>query len=145
MATSFKKELLLGHHNFGVGVIRAATTADSFKAALYLATATMNAATTAYSATNEVSGSGYTAGGVAVTFATAPNTTGTTAFVTPSANIVFSGVTLTTSFDAVLLYNATQGNKAVSVHTFTAQTITAGTLTLTMPVNDASTGLLRLV
>jgi len=58
---------------------------------------------------------------------------------------VFSGVTLTTSFDAVLLYNSTQGNKAVSVHTFTAQTITAGTLTLTMPVNDASTGLLRLV
>jgi hypothetical protein len=145
MATSFKKELLLGHHNFGVGVIRAATTADSFKAALYLTTATMGAASTVYSATNEVSGTGYTAGGVAVTFATAPNTTGTTAFVTPSANIVFSGVTLTTSFDAVLLYNSTQGNKAVSVHTFTAQTITAGTLTLTMPVNDASTGLLRLV
>lgn len=145
MATSFKKELLLGHHNFGVGVIRAATTIDSFKAALYLTTATVNAATTAYSATNEVTGSGYTAGGVAVTFATAPNTTGTTAFVTPSANIVYSGVTLTTSFDAVLLYNSTQGNKAVSVHTFTAQTITAGTLTLTMPTNDATTGLLRLV
>lgn len=145
MATSFKKELLLGHHNFGTGVIRAGTGADSFKAALYLATASMGAASTVYSTTNEVSGTGYTAGGVAVTFATPPNTTGTTAFVTPSANIVFSGVTLTTSFDAVLLYNSTQGNKAVSVHTFTAQTITAGTLTLTMPVNDASTGLLRLV
>jgi len=145
MATSFKKELLLGHHNFGVGVVRAATTADSFKAALYLASATVGPATTAYSATGEVTGAGYTAGGVNVTFATAPNTTGTTAFVTPSANIVFSGVTLTTSFDSVLLYNSTQGNKAVSVHTFTAQTITAGTLTLTMPVNDASTGLLRLV
>jgi len=145
MATSFKKELLLGHHNFGTGVIRAGTGADSFKAALYLATASMGAASTVYSVTNEVSGSGYTAGGVAVTFATPPNATGTTAFVTPSANIVFSGVTLTTSFDAVLLYNSTQGNKAVSVHTFTAQTITAGTLTLTMPVNDASTGLLRLV
>ena len=145
MATSFKKELLLGHHNFGVGVVRAATTADSFKAALYLASATVGAGTTAYSATGEVTGAGYTAGGVAVTFATAPNTSGTTAFVTPSANIVFSGVTLTTSFDAVLLYNSTQADKAVSVHTFTAQTITAGTLTLTMPVNDASTGLLRLV
>lgn len=145
MATSFKKELLLGHHNFGVGVVRAGTGADSFKAALYLATATVDAATTAYSATGEVSGAGYTAGGVAVTFATPPNTTGTTAFVTPSANIVYSGVTLTTSFDAVLIYNSTQTDKAVSVHTFTAQTITAGTLTLTMPVNDATTGLLRLV
>lgn len=145
MATSFKKELLLGHHNFGVGVIRAATTIDSFKAALYLASATVNAATTVYSATGEVTGSGYTAGGVAVTFATPPNTTGTTAFVTPSANIIYSGVTLTTTFDAVLLYNSTQADKAVSVHTFTAQTITAGTLTLTMPVNDATTGLLRLV
>lgn len=144
MCTSFKKELLLGHHNFGVGVIRAATTADSFKAALYLTTATINDTTTAYTATGEVTGTGYTAGGVAVSFATAPNSTGTTAFVTPSASISYSGVTLTTEFNAVLLYNSTQGNKAVSVHTFTSQTITAGTLTLTMPTNDATTGLIRL-
>lgn len=144
LCTSFKKELLTGHHNFGVGVVRAATTADTFKAALYLTSATMNAATTAYSATGEVTGAGYTAGGVNVTMGTVPNTSGTTAFVTPSASIVYSDVTLTTSFNAVLLYNATQGNRAVSVHTFTAQTITAGTLTLTMPVNDASTGLIRL-
>lgn len=144
MCTSFKKELLLGHHNFGVGVIRAATTADSFKAALYLTTATIDDTTTAYTATGEVTGTGYTAGGVAVSFATAPNSTGTTAFVTPSASISYSGVTLTTAFNAVLLYNSTQGNKAVSVHTFTSQTITAGTLTLTMPTNDATTGLIRL-
>lgn len=144
MCTSFKGELLVGHHNFGTGVIRAATTADSFKAALYLASATVNAATTAYSASDEVSGTGYTAGGVAVTFGTVPSTSGTTAFVTPSASITYSAVTLSTAFDAVLIYNSTQSNKAVSVHTFGSQTVTAGTFTLTMPVNDASTGLIRL-
>lgn len=144
MATSFKTELLNGIHAFGTTVVRGATTKDTFKAALYLASATINAATTAYSATGEVSGAGYTAGGVTVTTNTAPAATGTTAFVTPSASIVFSNVTLTTSFDCVLIYNSTQANRAVSSHTFTAQTITAGTLTLTMPTNDATTALLRL-
>ena len=144
MCTSFKGELLVGHHNFGTGVIRAATTADTFKAALYLATATVDATTTAYSSTNEVTGTGYTAGGVTVTFGTVPSTSGTTAFVTPSASISYSAVTLSTSFDAVLIYNSTQSNKAVSVHTFGSQTVTAGTFTLTMPTNDASTGLIRL-
>lgn len=144
MATSFKGELLVGHHNFGVGVVRGATTADSLKAALYLASATVNASTTAYSATNEVSGTGYTAGGVAVTNATPPSTSGTTGFWTPSASIVFTTVTLTTAFDCVLLYNSTQANKAISVHTFGSQTITAGTLTLTMPTNDATNALIRL-
>jgi len=103
MCTSFKGELLVGHHNFGTGVVRAATTADTFKAALYLDTATVNASTTAYSATNEVSGTGYTATGVTVTFGTAPSTSGTTAFVTPSASITYSAVTLTTAFNAVLI------------------------------------------
>ena len=144
MCTSFKGELLVGHHNFGTGVVRAATTADTFKAALYLASATVNAATTAFSSTNEVTGTGYTTGGVTVTFGTAPSTSGTTAFVTPRASISYSAVTLSTAFDAVLIYNSTQSNKAVSVHTFGSQTVTAGTFTLTMPVNDASTGLIRL-
>ena len=144
MCTSFKGELLVGHHNFGTGVVRAATTADTVKAALYLTTATINASTTAYTATGEVSGTGYTAGGVTVTNATAPATSGTTAYWTPSASITFSSVTLSTAFDAVLIYNSTQSNKAVSVHTFGSQTVTAGTFTLTMPTNDASTGLIRL-
>ena len=143
MCTSFKGELLVGHHNFGTGVVRAATTADSFKAALYLASATINAATTAYTVTGEVSGTNYTAGGVAVSFI-APSTSGTTAFTTPSASITYTNVTLSTAFDCVLLYNSTQSNKAVSVHTFGSQTVTAGTFTLTMPTNDASTGLIRL-
>ena len=144
MCTSFKGELLVGHHNFGTGVVRAATTADTFKAALYLDSATVNAATTAYSSTGEVTGTGYTAGGVTVTFGTPPSTSGTTAFVTPSASISYSAVTLSTAFDAVLIYNSTQSDKAVSVHTFGSQTVTAGTFTLTMPTNDASTGLIRL-
>ena len=149
MCTSFMKELLLGQHQFGTSTLVSRTsltspTTDTFKAALYLASATVNAATTAYSSTNEVTGTGYTAGGVTVTFGTAPSTSGTTAFVTPSASISYSAVTLSTAFDAVLIYNSTQSNKAVSVHTFGSQTVTAGTFTLTMPVNDASTGLIRL-
>lgn len=146
MATSFKTDLLNGIHAFGTTVVRAATTSDAFKAALYLASATINAGTTAYTVTGEVSGTNYVAGGVTVTTGTAPASSGTTAFVTPSASIVFTNVTLATSFDCLLLYNNTAaGKNAVSSHTFTAQTITAGTLTLTMPVNDQNTGLVRLL
>jgi hypothetical protein len=145
MATSFKQDILNGIHAFGTTVVRAATTKDTFKAALYLTSATVNASTTAYSSTGEVTGTGYTTGGVAVTTATAPTTSGTTAFFTPSASIVFSGVTLSTAFDAVLIYNDTaSGKNAVSVHTFGAQTVTAGTFTLTMPTNDASNALIRI-
>jgi hypothetical protein len=144
MCTSFKAEILSGIHALGVTVVRGATTVDSLKAALYVATATISAATTAYSATNEVSGTGYTAGGIAVTNATAPSSSGTTAFWTPSASLVFTTVTLTTSFDCVLIYNSTQSNKAISVHTFGATTVTAGTFTLSMPTNDGTTGLLRI-
>jgi hypothetical protein len=144
MTTSFKGELLTATHNFGTAPVRASGTADTFKAALYLTTATVNASTTAYSSTDEVTGTNYTAGGVAVTNATAPTTSGTTAYWTPSASIVYTNVTLSTAFDAVLIYNSTQSDKAVSVHTFGSQTVTAGTFTLTMPTNDASTGLIRL-
>lgn len=149
MCTSFLGELMTATHNFGASPIRAAATADTFKAALYLASATLNASTTVYSATGEVTGTNYTAGGVTVTNATAPTSTNASAtagvgFFTPSASIVYTTVTLTSSFDTVFLYNSTQSNKAVSVHTFTAQTITAGTFTLTMPSNTTTTALLRL-
>ena len=144
MCTSFKTQLLTGTHNFGTAPIRAATTADTFNAALYLASATINATTTAYSATGEVSGTGYTAGGIAITSWNAPTATGTTAFTTPTVSFIYTTVTLSTSFDAVLVYNSTQGGKAVSVHTFGAQTITAGTFTLTMPTNAAGTALLQI-
>lgn len=144
MTTSFKGEILTATHNFGTAPIRAATTADTFKAALYETTATLGAATTAYTVTGEVSGSGYTPGGVAVTNATPPATSGTTAYWTPSASITYSSVTLSTAFDAVLIYNSSQSDKAVSVHTFGSQTITAGTFTLLMPANAAGTALLNI-
>lgn len=145
---TFRTDLLKGLHAFGASVIRAATTKDSFKAALYLASATINADSTAYTATGEVSGSGYTAGGIAVTNATEPANTGGTgivAFWTPSASLAFGTVTLATAFDCVMLYNDTAaGKNAVSVNTFGSTTVTAATFTLTMPTNDLTTGLLRL-
>jgi hypothetical protein len=149
MVTSFLGELMTATHNFGTAPTRGTSATDTFKAALYLTSATVNASTTAYSATNEVSGTGYTAGGVTVTAATPPTATNSSAtagvaFFTPSASITYTTVTLATAFDAVLIYNSTQSNKAVSVHTFGSQTITAGTFTLTMPVNNTSTALLRL-
>lgn len=141
--TSAKVDLLNGIHALGTTVARAGTTADTWKAALFLASATINASTTAYSTTGEVTGTNYTAGGATFTW-TAPSSSGTTAFSTPSASISWTTVTLSTSFDCVLLYNDTQSDKAFSVHTFGATTVTAGNFTLTMPTNDASTGLVRI-
>ena len=154
MCTSFLGELMLGQHQLGASTIVSrgsltAPTVDTIKAALYLASATVNANTTAYSVTNEVSGTNYTAGGITVTNATAPTATNASAtagvgYWTPSANLVFTTVTLATAFDTVLIYNSTQSNKAISVHTFGSQTITAGTFTLTMPSNTTTTALIRL-
>ena len=143
MCTSFMQELMTATHNFTTG------TGDTFKAALYEATATYNAATTAYSVTGEVSGAGYSAGGVTVTNGTSPLSTNSSAtagvaYWTPSASITYTNVTLTTAFDAVLIYNSSKSDKAVSVHTFGSQTVTAGTFTLTMPSNTTSTALIRL-
>jgi hypothetical protein len=142
-------ELLTATHNFGVAPTRGTSATDTFKAALYLVSATYNASTTAYSVTGEVSGTGYTAGGVTVTAAVAPTATNSSAtagvaFFTPSASITYTTVTLTTAFDTVLLYNSTQSNKAVAVYTFGSQTVTAGTFTLTMPADTTTTALLRL-
>jgi hypothetical protein len=143
MCTSFLGELMTATHNFTTG------TGNTFKAALYLSSATQNASTTAYGTSGEVTGAGYSAGGITVTNGTSPTSTNssTTAGVgywTPSASLTYTGVTLTTAFNAVLIYNSSASNKAVSVHTFGDQTITAGTFTLTMPANSTSTALLRL-
>jgi hypothetical protein len=154
MCTSFLSELMLGQHQLGTSTIVSrgsltSPTTDTVKAALYLASATINAATTAYTATGEVTGTNYTAGGVVVTNATAPTSTNSSAtagvgYWTPSASITYTTVTLPTAFDTVLIYNSTQSNKAISVHTFGSQTVTAGTFTLTMPSNTTSTALIRL-
>lgn len=156
MTTSFMGELLTATHNFGTAPTRGASTADTFKAALYLASATINASTTVYTTTGEVTGTNYTAGGATISgspawnapTATNTSTTAGTAFTTPTASITYgtsgSPVTLSTAFDCVLIYNSTQSNKAVSVHTFGSQTVTAGVFTLTMPSNTTTTALIRL-
>lgn len=115
----------------------------SLKAALYLVSATTNGTNTAYTATGEVSGTNYSAGGVSVTNANTAGLTSTTAYWTPSASIVFTTVTLSTAFDAVMIYSTTDTNRNLGVFTFGSQTVTAGTFTLTMPTNDSSTGLIR--
>lgn len=145
LATTFKVDLLNGLHAFGTSVIRAGTGADAFKGALYLASGSLGAGTSAYTVTAEASGAGYSAGGTAITNATAPSSSGTTAFWTPSASVVWTTVTLATSFDALLLYNDTAaGKNAVGVFTFGGTTITAGNFTLTMPSNTDVAALIRL-
>ncbi len=149
MCTSFKTELLNGSHAFGAqaaNAVRTVTTKDSFKMALFLASASLGAATTAYSTTGELAATGnYTAGGNAVTNANAPSASGTTAIWTPSASVSWPNLTSSGSFDAALLYNDTStGKLAVAVFAFGAQTVVAGTFTLTMPTNDAANALIRI-
>lgn len=146
---NFRPDLLNGLHAFGTTVVRAGTGADTFKMALFLATATINADTAAYAATGELAATGnYTAGGVAVTNGNAPSTTGGTgivAFWTPSASVSWTNLTSSGAFDCALLYNDTSAtNKAVAVFTFGSQSVTSGNFSLTMPTNDLTTGLIRI-
>ena len=144
MCTSFMQELMTATHNFTTG------TGDTFKAALYEATATYNASTTAYSTTGEVSGAGYTAGGVNVTNGTSPLSTNSSAtagvaYWTPSASITYTNVTLTTAFDAVLIYNSSKSNRAIAVLDFGGdKTSTSGNFTVQFPAATASTAVIRL-
>lgn len=146
MCSQFKVDILNGLHAFGTTVARGGTTKDSYKAALYLATASRGAGDTVYNNTGELAGSGnYTQGGIAVTTGTAPTLSGTTAIFTPSASLVWANLTSSGAFDAMLLYNDTSSTKlAVAVFTFGSQSVVAGTFTLTMPTNDASNALLRI-
>ena len=148
MTNSFKVDLFNAVHAFNATGIPAHTvsTADTFKAALFTAASSLGTTTTSYTgAVTEVTGTGYSAGGVTVTFGTAPSNTTTTSFLTPSASITYTTVTLSTAFDAMLLYNDTNAtDKSVAVYTFASQTVAAGTFSLTMPTNDATTGLLRI-
>ena len=115
----------------------------TLKAALYLASATTGPSNATYTATGEVSGTGYTAGGVSVTNSNTAGLTGTTAFWTPSASISFGTVTLATAFDAVMIYSTDDANRNIGVFTFGSQTVTAAPFSLTMPTNDETTGLAR--
>ena len=151
MCSSFKMEILKGSHALGTqsaNSTRTVTTVDVIKAALFITTASIGAATTAYSSTNEVtngSGSGYTAGGATVTNANAPTNSTTYAIWTPSASLTWSAFTSAAAFDCVLLYNSSStGSLAISSHTFGAQNITSGTFTLTMPANAVGTSLVQI-
>jgi hypothetical protein len=117
----------------------------ALKAALYLTSATTGPTNAAYTATGELAATGnYATGGATVTNANTAGLTSTTAFWTPSASIVWSNLTSSGAFDAVMIYSTTDANRSIGVYTFSSQTITAGTLTLTQPTNDATTGLVRL-
>lgn len=135
MCTSFKVELMQALHNFTNG------TGNAFKIALYTSAATLGAGTTAYSATNEVSGTGYTAGGNALTNVT-PTSSGTTAF-TDFADTTWSSATITAR--GALIYNSTNSNRAVCVLDFGAdKTSTAGDFTIVFPTADATNAIIRI-
>ena len=136
MCTSFKSELLTAEHNF------TNSTGDTFRIALYTSSATLDATTTAYSATNEVSGTGYTAAGEALTNVT-PTTSGTTA-LTDFADISFTTATITAR--GALIYNDTAtGDPAVAVLDFGSdKTSTAGTFTVQFPTPNASSAIIRI-
>jgi hypothetical protein len=116
----------------------------TLKAALYLASATTGPTNTVYTSTGELAASGnYTAGGASVTNANTAGLTSTTSFWTPSASISWTTLTSSGSFDATMIYSTTDTNRNIGVFTFGATSVTAGNFSLTMPTNDATTGLVR--
>jgi hypothetical protein len=142
MATSFKVEILDGIHAFGTTVVRGSTTADSFYLALYTNAATLDATTTAYTATNEASGTGYVAGGQLLTISQVPTSTSTTAWLD------FDNETWTSSSITArgcMIYNSTQSNKCVAVLDFGAdKTSTDGDFTVIFPAADSSNAIIRI-
>jgi len=139
--TSFKVELLQAVHNFGP------TSPNTFKVALYTASADINASTTVYSTTNEVTGTGYTAGGNTLTISTSP-TSGNNSSNIPTAYISFANTSWTSaSFTAraALIYNSTQGNKSVAVLDFGAdKTVSNDTFQIIFPTPDANSAIVRI-
>jgi hypothetical protein len=143
MCTSFKVELLSGGHNFNTtNVARSANTADTFKIALYTSSATLDATTTAYSATNETSGTGYGAGGNTLTIAQTPTSTSTTAWL-DFGDSTWSSSTITAN--GALIYNDTNSDTAVAVLAFGGdKTSTNGDFTIIFPTADSSNAIIRI-
>jgi len=137
MATSFKVQILGGDFDFASG------TSQVFKLALYTSSATLGAATTAYATTNEVSGTGYSAGGAALTISAVPASSGTTAFL-DFADLTFSTATITAR--GALIYLANGGtNPAIAVLDFGSdKTSTSGDFTIVFPAADASNAIIRI-
>jgi len=135
MCTSFKVELMTATHNFTT------SSGNTFKIALYTSSATLDAATTAYTTSNEVVGTGYTAGGNTLTNVT-PTSSGTTAF-TDFADTTWSTATITAR--GALIYNSSASNKSVCVLDFGSdKTSTAGNFTIVFPTADASNAIIRI-
>lgn len=142
MATSFKVDLLNGIHAFGTTVTRGSTTADTFKIALYTSSATLDATTTAYTVTNEVSGTGYSAGGNTLTVSQVPTSTSTTAWL-DFADTTWVSSTITAN--GALIYNSTNSDKAVAVLAFGGdKTSTNGDFTIVFPTADSSNAIIRI-
>ena len=142
MATSFKVDLLNGIHAFGTTVTRGSTNADTFKIALYTSSATLDASTTAYSVTNEVSGTGYSAGGNTLTVSQTPTSTSTTAWL-DFADTTWVSSTITAN--GALIYNSTNSDKAVAVLAFGGdKTSTNGDFTIVFPTADSSNAIIRI-
>ena len=144
MVTSFKVQILTATHNFGTAPTRATGAADVFKIALYTSSASLDATTTAYTTSNEVSSSGtnYTAGGKTLTISQAPTFTSTTAWL-DFDDVTWDSATLTSN--GALIYNETQGNKAVAVLAFGGdKTSTAGNFTIQFPAATSTTAILRI-
>jgi hypothetical protein len=137
MCTSFKQELLVGTHNF------TASTGDTFKLALYTNSASFTAATTAYTATNEVANSGSYAAGGGTLVSVTPTISGTTALC-DFDDLAFTSATITAR--GALIYNDTAaGNPTVAVLDFGAdKTSTSGTFTIQFPTADASNAIIRI-
>jgi len=135
MCTSFKQELMQALHDFDN------PGGNTFKIALYTSSATLGASTTAYSSTNEVSGSGYTAGGNTLSAVT-PTTSGTTAF-TDFADTTWSSSTITAN--GALIYNSTNSNRAVCVLAFGSdKSSSSGDFTIVFPTADATNAIIRI-
>lgn len=142
LATIFKVDLLDGVHNFGTAPIRATTAADTFKIALYTSSATLGPTTTVYTTSNEVAGTGYTAGGNILSISVAPTSGGTTAYISFS-NTTWASATITAR--GALIYNSTQGNAAVAIFDFGSDKSTvSGDFTIVFPTADASNAVIRI-
>ncbi len=136
MCTSFKKELMEAKHNF------LNSGGDTFNIALYTSSASLGASTTAYSTSNEVSGTNYTAKGASLTRVD-PTTSSTTAF-TDFADVTFSNATITAN-GALIFNDSASGDPAVCVLAFGCEiTSTAGGFTIAFPTADASNAIIRI-
>lgn len=137
LTTSFKVELLQGVHNFGP------TSPNTFKIALYSSAASLNADTTVYTTAEEITGTGYTAGGQTLSISVPPTsgTSGGTVAYVSFTDAVWTGANFVTA--GALIYNSTQGNKAVAVLNFGNNKTASGTFTIQFPGSTATTAIIR--